>query len=244
MPFPLAHPAAVLPLRRYCPRVLSFPALLIGSLSPDLGYCLSPLHAHEFAHEWLGIFGFCLPAGLLALWLFYRFRSPVVASLPERCRRVLLPLCRRPPAPVRVLVLSVLIGAATHVLWDSFTHREGWFVQRVGVLQDPIAAFGGRQVRVFHLLWYACSFGGVAWLCLAYERWKQADNDGAELRAGRPSVGKAVVFATLVVLIGAVHHLIRHWLGYCLVGILTAGLLAGILWSIGGATAGAGRREA
>jgi len=32
MPFPLAHPAAVLPLKRFCPQRLSFSALVIGAL--------------------------------------------------------------------------------------------------------------------------------------------------------------------------------------------------------------------
>ena len=43
MPFPLAHPAAVLPFRRYCSRWLNFPALVIGSLVPDLGYLFPPI---------------------------------------------------------------------------------------------------------------------------------------------------------------------------------------------------------
>jgi len=59
MPFPVAHPAAVLPLRRYCPRYLSFPALVVGSLSPDLGYLFGHLHADWFSHRfWAGSFGF------------------------------------------------------------------------------------------------------------------------------------------------------------------------------------------
>jgi hypothetical protein len=48
MPYPLAHPAAVLPLRRLCPRRLSFPALVVGSLCPDVGY---PLGVSRFSHS-------------------------------------------------------------------------------------------------------------------------------------------------------------------------------------------------
>jgi hypothetical protein len=59
MPFPVAHLAAVLPLRRYCPRYLSFPALVVGSLSPDLGYLFGHLHTDWFSHRfWAGSFGF------------------------------------------------------------------------------------------------------------------------------------------------------------------------------------------
>jgi Domain of unknown function (DUF4184) len=41
MPWTLAHPAAVLPLRPLCPHRLSFGALVVGSVSPDIGYYVS-----------------------------------------------------------------------------------------------------------------------------------------------------------------------------------------------------------
>ena len=96
MPFPLAHPAAVLPLRRFCPRYLSFPALVAGSLSPDFGYVFGSLHVDEFSHRlWAGSFGFCLPVGLLSVWVFYLVRAPLVGVLPGRYRQLFGPLCQR-----------------------------------------------------------------------------------------------------------------------------------------------------
>src|ERR1035441_6750811 len=121
MPFPLAHPAAVLPLRRYCPRYLSFPALIIGSLSPDFGYLFGHLHVDWFLHRfWAGNFGFCLPVGLLVVWLFYLARAPLLKIHPDPYRELFWPLCRRPAAPWPVLPVSVLVGAWTHDLLDSF----------------------------------------------------------------------------------------------------------------------------
>src|SRR6266404_5342332 len=61
MAFPLAHPAAVLPLRRYCPRGFNFAALVVGSLSPDAGYLFGQRNVDEFSHRVVGSFGFCLP---------------------------------------------------------------------------------------------------------------------------------------------------------------------------------------
>jgi hypothetical protein len=37
MRWTIAHPAAVLPLRRLCPRFLSCPALIVDSVAPDIG---------------------------------------------------------------------------------------------------------------------------------------------------------------------------------------------------------------
>lgn len=97
MPFPIAHPAAVMPLRRYCPRWLSLPALIIGSVSPDAGYLFGEKGAGGFSHGFLGSFGFCLPAGLLMVALFYSLRAPLAGILPAPYQRALLPLCKRPP---------------------------------------------------------------------------------------------------------------------------------------------------
>ena len=135
MPFPLAHPAAILPLRRYCQRYLSFPALIIGSLSPDVGYFSGHFRLGEFSHRLLpGSFGFCLPVGLLLVLVFYLVRSPVVSILPARYRPAFLPLCQRPVGSPFVIVVSLLIGAWTHLLLDSITHPDGWLVEHLPVL--------------------------------------------------------------------------------------------------------------
>src|SRR6266478_4359327 len=116
MPFPLAHPAAVLPLRRYCPRFFSFPALVLGSITPDLGYFFGKSSVDEFSHRLLGSVVFCLPIGLILLGLFYMLRSAVVGILPVRYQRVFQPLCQRPPGSLFVNVLSLLLGAWTHLV--------------------------------------------------------------------------------------------------------------------------------
>src|SRR2546426_9342497 len=114
MPFPLAHPAAVLPLRRYCPRYLNFPALMIGSLTPDVGYCLQRFRVDQFSHSFVGSVAFCLPTGIAMLLVFYAIRESLVAALPAPHRDALLPLCRKPnDRPASAIVLSLLIGAWT-----------------------------------------------------------------------------------------------------------------------------------
>ncbi len=112
MPFPLAHPAAILPLRRYCPRYLSFPALIIGSLSPDVGYFFGHFRLGEFSHRLLpGSFGFCLPVGLVLVLVFYIARLPVVGILLSSDRRAFLPLCQRPAGSPFLIVSPILFIA-------------------------------------------------------------------------------------------------------------------------------------
>jgi len=184
MPFTLAHPAAVLPLRRLCPRHLSFPALIVGSLSPDLGYACARFNFDNFSHQPLaGTFGFCLPVGLVLMLGFYLVRLPLVRLLPARQRQALLPLCQQPmDSPFRIAV-SIVLGALTHQLLDAATHPQYWLVRYLPVLLQPVPLLGAHHLLWCELLYAACTFFGVAWLALVYLRWWEQNADAALPRA-------------------------------------------------------------
>ena len=229
MPFPLAHPAAVLPLRRYCLRWLNFPALVIGSMIPDAGYFFDRLHGGTFSHGLLGSVAFCLPAGMVLVALFYRLRQPLVKMLPIPYQRALLPLCQRPPGSLRAMVISLLIGVGTHLAWDSFTHTNGWCVQRLPVLDRPVVWVAGRHARVCHLLWYGCSFAGVACVFWAFEKWKQGCLNGPAGVSRKAVLRDAALAAVLVVPIELMHHLVELslpglWLLAVACGLLVMGM--------------------
>ena len=209
MPITLAHPAAVLPMRRYCPRFLSFPALVIGSLTPDIAYVFGKANVDEFSHRLVGSVGFCLPVGLLVVWVFYGLRFPVVRFLPARLRRILLPLCQRPLASPGIVVVSLLVGACTHIFLDSLTHKDGWLVGLLPVLQIAAASMGTQTLRIHLVVWYVASFVGVAWLFLVFQRWQEV---AAGLSARTSDIvkwGNAVVVALLVLPVASLHHLAR-----------------------------------
>src|SRR2546430_12985680 len=176
MPFPLAHPAAVLPLRRYCPRFLNFPALVIGSLAPDGAYCVGNPRLETFSHSYWGSFGFSLPIGLMMIGLAYGLGQRLVPFLPENHRRVASAFLSVPMGPILIVILSLLVGSWTHLAWDSFTHTRGWVTERIPFLEMPLGTLRRHHLRVCHLLWYGCSFAGVAWLYPAFAKWKRKLN--------------------------------------------------------------------
>jgi hypothetical protein len=233
MPFPLAHPAAVLPLRRYCPRWFSFPALVIGSVTPDFGYFFGGGSVDVFSHRLLGSIVFCLPVGLVLLGLLYGLRSRAVGLLPADSQPAFRALCQRPAGSLGILVISLLLGTWTHLLWDSFTHTSGWFVQHLSLLDSPVFSLGGHTARVCHLLWYGCSFGGVVCVFLAFEKWKWAAMGGPARGPGKPKLRDAILPALLVVPIELLHHLVRNWLGLYLAAALCALLVAGFVLKAG-----------
>lgn len=209
MPFPLAHPAAVLPFRRYCPRLLCLPALVVGSLIPDVGYLGKPFGFDEFTHRVSGLFAFCLPAGIVAVLILFAARGRIAALMPEVMRRVFEPVLQQPPAALRAIVFSVFIGAATHVLWDSFTHEDGWLVGRIGFLHQRIMGLQGRSVRVCHFLSYASSVMGVAFLGVAYQQWRsRVRHPSLPINAGVSWIN-GLLLGCLVMLVALLHHLLH-----------------------------------
>jgi hypothetical protein len=83
-----------------------------------------------FAQFFPGIIVFCLPVGLVLLLVFYAVRLPIVALLPDGFRQVFLPLCQKPVDSFSRIVVSLLIGAGTHLFLDSIAHENGSLVER------------------------------------------------------------------------------------------------------------------
>src|SRR5258708_31882593 len=164
MPFPLAHPAAVLPLRRYCPRWLCLPALVLGSIIPDLAYLSPRGDLSDLSHALFAGTGFGIFAGLVLLGIFSMIVPFALRCLPEIYRD---DLRRRVQLPARALpsvVLSLAIGTWTHLLLDSLTHSHGWLAMHWNLLRMPVLLVHGGTVKVCHVLWYLSSFVGLVWL--------------------------------------------------------------------------------
>ena len=118
MPYPFAHPAAVLPFGRY--GVPS--ALVIGSVSPDLWY-LVPFLGRSDTHALAGLVWFCLPVSF-ALYILFHFvlKEPLIALISPRLSTF---ACRGLPARSwGAVVVSLLVGIVTHFVWDALTHSN------------------------------------------------------------------------------------------------------------------------
>lgn len=178
MPWTFAHPAAVLPLRRFCPRWLNWPALVIGSLVPDLGYYLHALDLSRLMHRFPDGLAACVLAGLILLVPFYALRRPMCQLLPQPHRGALLALIAARPAfsflslaALMSMMLSLAIGAVTHMAWDGLTHRGGWAVMRALALQEPLFFLWGTGVPAYQALQHLSTLIGVVALAWVYARW-------------------------------------------------------------------------
>ena len=169
MPFTFAHPAAILPLRRF--RFLQMVPLIIGSMVPDAPYFFPTRFGRGFfpdTHTLHGTFMTCLPMGLAGLALILVFRDPLTVMLGARARWVCLQSIERfsgRPLGWLVAAASILIGSWTHLAWDSFTHEDGWTTTRVEALSAQISVFGW-DTETSHLLQYLSSVFGLVVLAL------------------------------------------------------------------------------
>lgn len=231
MPFPLAHPAAVLPLRRWCPRWFCFPALVVGSVVPDLGYLFGRFG--DISHRVSGSFLFSLPVGLVVLWALDRISAPEFKLAPARFKRALGPLRIERPFSWFIIIASLLVGAWTHLLWDAFTHRNGWFVEHLPALQAPVFSLDHRQVRVCHFLWYGSSFAGLLWLMLAFSAKQPPPGAAPGCIPQKTAWRDAILVALLVLPIEIIHHLLRGPAGLVLVGLLSLLLVIGVALHLG-----------
>ena len=80
-----------------------------------------------------------LALGLLVLVLWQLLmRRPLVDLAPAHLReRVPLPR-RLDRAHVVGAAVSVVVGALTHVVWDTFTHRDRWGTTHLPVLTEAL----------------------------------------------------------------------------------------------------------
>jgi Domain of unknown function (DUF4184) len=182
MPWTLVHPAAVLPLRNYCADRHLFGALVVGSVSPDFGYYVGRFDVATTAHTLLGLFIVCLPTGLALLVLIRILHTPVANLLPQPHRQAILSLPRMPQLsnPMTVLCVSgsIVIGAVTHNVWDSFTHRAGYVVARWPPLQMPALMVGTKTLWVFEVLQHASTAIGLIIVIAAYLKWLRGTDRG------------------------------------------------------------------
>ena len=193
-------------------------ALAIGSIAPDLWH-LVPLVSRADSHSPAAVLWFCLPAGLLAYVLFHLvLKAPLIALAWPRLGAF---ACDGlPNARWHAVVVSLLVGALTHLAWDALTHTNDHTMQDPNWFQHANTALGTAilgwwiwrrlrrvpalpyRVSAFHRGCAALAIAGAMAICAL----QAADNWPAFDRQLLKSVG-----------IGALQGLAAALLVYCLI---------------------------
>lgn len=235
MPFTFSHPALVLPLTYLPGRWFSLTGLVIGSITPDFEYFIRMRVQSSYSHTLAGLFWFDLPLGILLAFIFHNIvRGPLIAQSPAFLKDRFIPFQSFDwnsyfKKNWLVVAASILAGAASHLLWDSFTHHGGYFVERIPALRSMLQ-LGGYSFPVLKVLQHAGTV--VGGLVMLYAIWKLPVGKGVE-KGKNAAYWRIVGFCAFAILLfrlltaldySAYGHLIVTAIAGGMIGLLVASL--------------------
>ena len=244
MPFTVSHTIVALPFRR---TTIPAAALAVGAMAPDATLFVPGLPPYDETHSALGALTVSTPVALVALlawtfglrWAFTAIQpGPVRDRLPaswDDPRSSWRSFAARTPGGrvgwLATMLVTVIAGVYSHIAWDSFTHWDGWVVERV-----PLLRTWWHGHPIYDDLQNACSAGGMVVLAIAWTLWFRRTAPSPRDRVLSPRAaltirivllvvaGVASASAALPLLLGGAGA--EGWLGWgATVAVQTAGLL-------------------
>jgi Domain of unknown function (DUF4184) len=213
MPFTVAHAAAALPLRRLN---LVWSAFLVGSMAPDFPYVVGSIKYRSLGHDFPGVLLFTLPTSFAALWLYHwAVKRPLAGLLPigmqQRLSGQLGEFEFGGVTRILAIAFSIILGIATHLLWDSFTHAGTWpwlhFVWLHSWIDLPVAGWTPTYMFMQYASTLLGLFALVMWILLWYRETAPLTGS-ASLPPPKSRVSLAVIMFAIAVATG----LLRGWL--------------------------------
>ncbi len=114
---------------------------------------------------------------MVILWIFHAIvKLPMVDLLPNNVQRRLGPYLGKFPffgfRRFSLIVASILLGIATHILWDSFTHPTTWLYRYWSFLGQTLDLPLVGKIAYYKLFQHGSTLVGMAalfvWLILWY----------------------------------------------------------------------------
>jgi len=171
MPFTPSHAAIILPFIRS--RYFSATALIIGSMAPDFEYFFTMSDVSVHGHTLAGIFYFDLPVTLFIAFVFHRVvKTSLIDNLPYFIQSKFYELKQFKFEQYMkvhwlVFVISAILGTASHLFWDSFTHADTW-IERNLTIYETIIPFKGARYPLYYALQVFSSYLGLAILLIYF----------------------------------------------------------------------------
>ena len=146
---------------------------MAGCMAPDFEYFIRVDVRGVWGHDLKGIVLFDLPMAVVMVVLFHLVvKNNLIDNLPPALQRRFArvkTLTLREDMFSRPLafVLCACLGALTHVIWDGFTHKAGFFVEELPSMYDgTVVPFDGVKYPLWYALQQASTIFGLAVLVL------------------------------------------------------------------------------
>lgn len=232
MPFTFSHPAIVLPLTFLPRKWVSLTGLVIGSLTPDFEYFLRMRIQSDYSHTIGGLFWFDLPLGIILAFIFHNIvRNCLFDNLPTILKSRLTEFKQFEwnnyfKDNWFIVTISILVGAISHIFWDSFTHDSGYFVKSIPMLTDKVD-FLGRQVPILKILQHSSTILGGLVIIIALLKITPDRTITGQLNL--KYWGILILLTLTIISIRLLSGLDYKLYGHLIVSTISAGLIALIL---------------
>ena len=96
----------------------------------------------KYSHTWTGLFWFDIPLALILIFIFHNVvRNTLIAYLPfslniRFSKFEKFNWNKNFQENKMAVFTSLIIGIASHLIWDDFTHNGGYFVDIIPILSD------------------------------------------------------------------------------------------------------------
>jgi hypothetical protein len=214
------------------------PALVIGSMVPDLPLFMWWPRGYDISHSLHGIvtLDVGLTVGVLLLWVF-AVRDAVVDMAPEAVRLRLPERARLTAREWLLAPVAGCIGVTTHVVWDAFTHEQRWGTRHVAWLSTEHAGLPGQ--RWMQYVTGVLALAVVGWVVLRHLRSMPLELDRRPAVLPPFALPGVLVAGALVGMVSAVLQWPdgRYEMAFCAVvngvsTVLLLGLLTCVAWQI------------
>lgn len=162
MPLTFAHPAVILPFSRKS-RYINFSAMVLGSMSPDFEYFLRGKPIGEIGHTIMGFVTFNLPLVVMVYFIYHYFVHQILLNhLPDFLQDPYTYVSDSSKLlKTAVFIFSALFGMFTHVVWDSFTHINGYMVLKFPAIFTNIYNINGFEILLYKFLQHGSTIFGI-----------------------------------------------------------------------------------
>jgi len=183
----------------------------------------------NYSHTFYGIFWFDLPLAIILCFIFHIIvRNQLFNNLPTVIRSRILIYNQFNwknyfKQHYFVILSSILIGVASHLLWDSFTHDHGYFVTHIYELRDSISIFN-KQIPVLKVAQHLSTFLGAIAIIIGMLKLPKNDISGTSINKNYWIIIIIIIF--IIITIRVLFGLNYKAYGHIIVSLISAILIA------------------
>lgn len=200
MPFTFAHPSIILPFKS---KAFNLSGLIFGSMAPDIIYFVLFSPSSNLGHTFWGSVLFNLPMCFVLNYLFYKYIQELfICTLPGFISVKYMYMIKNKNVisnkiDVFRFSYSCLFGMGTHILWDAFTHKTGFFVQKISFLNNSVFLFH-RNIPIYKILQHGSSVIGFLLIFIYLNISRDTVNKTYSVRINKRKACLSIVLITVI----------------------------------------------